>query len=85
MRMFILICFIHSRKKRKESLKISLVRVLFVAELECLKILVPSLPQNTSNANIESTEKSKHLYYLCDQLLGALMFLHFIVSILICF
>ena len=45
----------------------------------------PRLPQNTSNVNIESTGKSEQLYYLCDQLLGALIYLHFIVLILICF
>ena len=39
----------HNHKKRKDSLEGSLVRVLFVAELEFPKILVPSLPQNTSN------------------------------------
>ena len=75
----------HNHKKQKDSLEGSLVRVLIVAELEFPKILVPSLPQNTSNVNIESTGKSKQLYYLCDQLLGALIYLHFIVLILICF
>ena len=71
--------------KQKGSLEGSLVRVLFAAELEFPKILVPRLPQNTSNVNIESTGKSKQLYYLCDQILGALIYLHFIVLILICF
>ena len=50
--------FCHSRKKRKDSLEGSLVRVLFAAKLEFPKILVHRLPQNTSNGNIESTEKS---------------------------
>ena len=72
----------HCHKKWKEdSLEISLVRVLFAAELEFPKILALSLPQNTSNVNIENTGKSKQLYYLWDQLLGALIYLHFIVDI----
>ena len=37
----------HSYKKRKDSLN----RVLFAAELEFPKILVPNLPQNSSNVN----------------------------------
>ena len=40
-----------------------LVRVLFAAALEFPTILVPRLPQNTSSVNIESTEKSKQVYY----------------------
>ena len=47
----------------------SLVQELFAAELEFPKILVPRLPQNASNVNIESTGKYKQLYYLCEQLL----------------
>ena len=35
-------------------------------ELEIPKILVPRLPQNISNLNIESTGKLKQLYYLSD-------------------
>ena len=31
---------------------------------EFSKIIVPRLPQNTSNVNIESTGKLKQLYYL---------------------
>ena len=57
----------HSHKKRKDSLKGSLDRVLFAAELEFPKILVPRLPQHTSNVNIQYTGKSewsKQLYYL---------------------
>ena len=49
-------------------------RVLFAAELEFPKILVPRQPQNTSNGNIECARKSKQLYSLCNQLLGALIF-----------
>ena len=58
----------------------SFVRVLFAVELKFPKILVPRIPQNTSNVNIESNGKSKQLYYLCDQLLGALIYLHFFCS-----
>ena len=54
----------HSHNKRKDSPEGSLVRVLFAAELEFPKTLVPRLPQNTSNVNIKSTVKSKQLYYL---------------------
>ena len=57
----------HSHKKRKDSLKGSLDRVLFAAELEFPKILVPRLPQHTSDVNIECAGKSvwsKQLYYL---------------------
>ena len=45
----------------------SLDRVLFAAELEFLKILVPRLPQDTSDVNIKCAGKSvwsKQLYYL---------------------
>ena len=48
----------HSHKKRKDSLGGSLGRVLFAAELEFPKILVPRLPQHTSNVNIETAGKS---------------------------
>ena len=67
------------------SLEGSLDRVLFVAEPELPKILLPRLPQNSSNVNIKFIGKSKQLDTLCDQLLGALIYLHFIVLILICF
>ena len=43
----------HSHKKRKDSLEGSPVRVLFAAELEFPKILIPRLPQNTSAVNIK--------------------------------
>ena len=80
-------CFVldHSHKKRKMSLEGSLVRVFFADELELPKILVPMLPQNTSNVNTGSTGKSKQLYYLCDQLFQVLIYFHFIVLILTCF
>ena len=73
----------HSHKKRKDSLESSMDRVLFAAEFDFPKILVPRLPQNTSNVNIECTRKSKQLYSLCDQLLGVLIYLNFIILILI--
>ena len=55
-------CFFHSHKKRKDSLEGSLVRVLNAAELEFQNMLVPRLPKNSSNINIESTGKSKQLH-----------------------
>ena len=76
---------LHSHKKRKYSPEGSLDRVLFAAELEFPKILVPRLPQNSSNVNIECVEKSKQLYSLCDHLQEGLIFLHFIILISICF
>ena len=48
----------HSHKKRKDSLEGSLDQVLLAAELEFPKILVPRLPQHTSNVNIECAGKS---------------------------
>ena len=56
--------FSHSQKKRKDSLEGTLVGVLFAAELEFPKILVPRLLQHTSNVNIETTAKSKQLQLL---------------------
>ena len=53
----------HSHKKRKDSLEGSLDGVLFLAELEFSKILVPRLPQHTSNVNTECARKSEQLYY----------------------
>ena len=55
----------HSHKKRKDSLEGSLDRILFVAELEFPKILVPRLSQHTSKVNTEcagKSEWSKQLY-----------------------
>ena len=49
----------HSHKKRKDSLEGSLDWVLITAELEFLKILVPRLPQHTSNINTECAGKSE--------------------------
>ena len=59
-----------------------------MSELEFSKMLVPRLPQNLSNVNIECAGKSKQrysIYSLRDQLLGAMIYVHFIVLILICF
>ena len=61
------LCLNHSHKKQKDSLEGSLGQVLFVAELEFLKVLVPRLPQHTSNVNIDcgrKSEWSKQLYSL---------------------
>ena len=71
----------YSHNKRKDSLKGSLVRVLSAAEIEFPKILVPRLPQNSGKC----AGKSRQLYSLCDQLLGALIYLYFIILALICF
>ena len=62
-----------SHTKRKDSLKGSLIPVLFAAETEFPKILVPRLPQNSSNVKIKCAGKSRQLYSLCDPLLGALV------------
>ena len=72
----------HIHKKWKDSLEGSLVQLSFVTELEFSKILVPRLPQNISNGITESTRTLK-LYYLSNQLLGVLIYLHFTVPILI--
>ena len=59
----------HSHEKRKDSLEGSLDRVLFAAELEFPKILVPRLPQNTSNVNIEYAGKSYNCILYVDSFL----------------
>ena len=74
-----------SHKKRKDSLKGNLDRVLLAAKLEFPKILVRRLPQHTSNVNIECAGKSewpKQVFFTCDQLFGALIHLNFIILIL---
>ena len=81
----ICIKYSHSYKKKKDSVEDSLVQVLLTTKLELSKILVPRPPQNVSNVNIEGTRKGKRMYYLCDQLLGAQVYIHFIVLVLICF
>ena len=56
-------CLRHSHRKRRDSLESSLDRVLFAAKPEFLKILVPRLPQNSSNAKIKFAEKPKQLLF----------------------
>ena len=67
----------YSNKKRKDSLEGSLDRVLFAAELEFPKILVPRLPHHTSNVNNECAGKpewSKQQYSLyVTRFFGALI------------
>ena len=75
----------HSHKKRKDNLEVIWTGVLFAAELEFPKIIFPKLPHNSSNVNTKCARKLKQLYSLCDQLLGALIYLHFIILVLICF
>ena len=53
----------HSHTKQTGSLKASLDRVLFAAEHEFSKILVPRLPQNTSNIVNECAIKSKQFFF----------------------
>ena len=77
--------FLHNHKKRKDSPEVSLDQVLFAAELEFSKILVPRLPQNTRNVNNGCAEKPKQLYYLRYQLLGALIPLFYCSDINLCF
>ena len=49
----------HSHKKRKGSLGVSLDRVLFEAQIEFLKILVPRLPQNSFECKHSMCRKIK--------------------------
>ena len=53
----------NSYKKQEDSLEGGLDRVLFVAELEFLKILVPNIPQITSNLKTECFEDCQHIPY----------------------
>ena len=55
--------FIHSHKKRKDSLEGSWIGV----------------PEETSSQAASEYIRCE-LYYLCDQLLGAMIYLHFIES-----
>ena len=48
-----------SQSSETDSLEGSVDRVLFAAELEFSKILVPRLPQHTSNVNIDCDGKSE--------------------------
>ena len=45
--------------KRKDSLESSLDRVLLATELDFPKMLVPRLPQHTSDVNIKCDGKSE--------------------------
>ena len=72
----------HSHKKRTDSLEGSLDQVLFAADLEFSKILVPKLPQRISNVNIECARKLKDLCSFCDHFLEELIGLNFIILIL---
>ena len=74
----------HIHKKQKDSLEGSLDRV-FAAKLEFPKILVPRLPKNTSNVNIEFTGKTWLLYFLCHQSLEAQIPLLYCSVINLCF
>ena len=56
----------HSNKKRKDSLECSLDQALLAVELEFPKILVPRLPQHTSNVNIECAGKSEWSKQQCS-------------------
>ena len=56
----------HSNKKRKDSLECSLDQALPAVELEFPKILVPRLPQHTSNVNIECAGKSEWSKQQCS-------------------
>ena len=51
--------YTHNHKKLENGLECSLNRVLFAAELEFPKILVPRLPQLTPNVNTEYAGKSE--------------------------
>ena len=53
-------CLFHGHKTWKDSLEVSLDRVLFAAEFEFPKILVPRLPQNSPNVNIECAENQSN-------------------------
>ena len=80
--------FIHSHKIRKDILGGGLDRVLFTAEPEFSKILVPRLLQHTSDVNTEYAGKLKQLYIFSDQPPGVQISLckldYFFVLILIC-
>ena len=73
----------YSHKKRKDSLEGSLGRVLLAAEPELPKTLVPRLSQHTSGVNIECVKIT--VFFICDQLFGALKHLNYTILILICF
>ena len=72
--MVVILCSNHSHRKRNDRLEGSLDQVLFAAELEFLKILVPRLPQHTSNVNIECAGKVRMVkttvFFVFEQLLN---------------
>ena len=72
-------CGLHSHKKRKDSLESSLYWVLFAAELDFLKILVPNLSQHTSNVNIYRKIRMAKatVLFIWDKFLAALIHLFF--------
>ena len=72
-------------EKMEGSLEGSLDRILFATELEFPKVLVTRLPQNSLNVNNECAKKLYRIYSLCVQLLGVIIYLHFLIVILICF
>ena len=74
----------HSHKKREDSLESRQYRILFGAELEFPKILVPSLRQNSLTVNLECAGKLSRLHSLCDQPLGALTSLFYCSDIDLC-
>ena len=76
-------CWLHSHKKRKDSLESSLYWFLFVAELDFLKILVPNLSQHTSNVNIyrEIRMVKATVLFTWDKFLAALIHLFFYFDI----
>ena len=72
--------FNHSHRKWKGSLEGSLGRVLLSAALGFPKVLVPRLSQHRKVRMVKTT-----VFFMCDQLFGALMHLNFIILILIFF
>ena len=66
----------HSHKKQKDSPESSIIYVW---------TWVPQDTSTQAKVKIESAGKSKQLYSLCDQFFRALICLHLIFLILICF
>ena len=57
-----------SHKKREESLEGGLDRILFAAELEFLKIMVPKLTQDTTNVNNDCAGKLRPIRSVISRL-----------------
>ena len=73
------VCKYHSHEKRKDSLEGSLVRLLFVAEREVLKILIPRFPSSFSLARNRiylDTQLKEELIDLFWKLAGYSLFPH---------